>query len=145
MLEMNKVQLIGNLTRDPEVTHMDNAIVAKFGMAMSRRFKNKDGAQREETAFVDVEVWNKTAEFVEKFLKKGVRIYVEGRLKFDTWEAQDGGKRNKLSVTGSNVQFALPKSSGNQQASEPRSETQQQSPPDSQPAPNSNEPDDLPF
>ncbi len=110
MLEMNKVQLIGNLTRDPEASFLANGTaLTKMGMAVNRRWKDKSGEQQEEVAFIDIDVWGKTAEFCGKYLTKGLRVYVEGRLTFSTWQAQDGSKRSKLSVTAERVQFALPK------------------------------------
>lgn len=116
MLEMNKVMLIGNLTRDPELSYLPSGMaIAKMGLAVSRRFTNKNGESQEEVAFIDIDAWGKTGEFCSKWFKKGTRIYVEGRLKFRTWEAQDGSKRSKLDVTADRVQFALPKSHENQQ------------------------------
>lgn len=110
MLEMNKVMLIGNLTRDPELSYLTSGTaLAKLGLAVSRRYKGKNGEYQEETAFVDIDVWAQRAEFCSKYLKKGTRIYVEGRLRFNTWDAQDGSKRSKLTVTAESVEFALPK------------------------------------
>lgn len=107
MLELNKVMLVGNLTRDPELNFLPSGTaLAKMGLALNRRYKSRDGEQREETAFVDVEAWGSTAEFCQKWLKKGRRVYVEGRLKQDRWEAQDGSKRSKLLVSAERVQFA---------------------------------------
>ena len=108
---MNKVMLIGNLTRDPELTHIQSGTaLAKLGLAVSRRYKNKQtGEWSEDTAFVDTDAWGNTAEFCGKYLCKGTRVYVEGSLHFSSWEAQDGSKRSKLSVTAERVQFALPK------------------------------------
>ena len=109
MLEMNKVMLIGNLTRDPELSYVSSGTaLAKMSIAVNRRYRSRDGEQQEETAFVDVDSWGKTAEFAAKYLKKGRRVYVEGRLKFDRWQAQDGTNRSKLSVTAERVQFADP-------------------------------------
>ncbi len=113
MLEMNKVMLIGNLTRDPELSYIaSGTALAKMGIAVSRRYRGRDGEQKEDTAFVDVDAWGKTAEFCSKYLGKGKRIYVEGRLKFDRWQAQDGSNRSKLSVTAERVEFAEPPRSG---------------------------------
>lgn len=116
MLEMNKVMLIGNLTRDPELSYLANGTpLAKLGLAVSRRYKGSDGQYKDETAFVDVDVWRNQAEFCSKYLSKGRRVYVEGRLKYDTWENQDGSKRSKLTVTAERVQFADSKPTGDQQ------------------------------
>lgn len=107
MAYLNKVFLIGNLTRDPElrVTPKGTAI-CQFGIAVNRQFKDDTGALRDETCFVDVEAWGKQGELVSKYLSKGSLAMVEGRLKFDQWEdKQSGQKRSKLKVVLDNVQF----------------------------------------
>lgn len=114
MLELNKVLLIGNLTRDPELSYVPSGTaLAKLGLAVNRRWKDRNsGEMREETAFVDIDAWGQTAEFCGRYLKKGRRIFVEGSLKFDSWQAQDGSKRSKLGVRADRIQFADPKPSG---------------------------------
>lgn len=107
MASLNKVFLIGNLTRDPElrVTPKGTAI-CQFGIAVSRKFKDDSGALREETTFVDIEAWGKQGELVSKYLTKGSPAMIEGRLKFDQWEDKTSGqKRSKLKVVLDNVQF----------------------------------------
>ena len=107
MLELNKVLLIGNLTRDPELSYLANGTpLAKLGLACNRRYKGKDGQWTEEANFIDVDAWRQTAEFCAKYLRKGGRIFVEGSLRYHQWDAQDGTKRSKLSVTADRVQFA---------------------------------------
>ncbi|HNY26630.1 MAG TPA: single-stranded DNA-binding protein [Candidatus Sumerlaeota bacterium] len=108
MLELNKVMLIGNLTRDPELSYTTSGTaLAKLGLAVNRRTKNRQTNEwQDETAFVDVDAWTHTAEFCAKYLKKGSRVFVEGRLRQHSWEAQDGSKRSKLSVTAERVEFA---------------------------------------
>ncbi|MFH0792843.1 MAG: single-stranded DNA-binding protein [bacterium] len=110
MLELNKVFLIGNLTRDPEIRYLPSGMaVSKFDIAVNRRFKDKTGESREETMFIRVESWGKQAEFVNEYLKKGRRVFVEGRLKQETWEAKDGsGKRSAILVSAERIQFADP-------------------------------------
>lgn len=108
MLELNKVMLIGNLTRDPEMRDNSKATLASLRLAVNRSWKTKDGEDGEEVCFVDITVWGKAADFCSKYLVKGTRVYVEGRLRFEEWE-KDGVKRNKVSVTADAVQFALPK------------------------------------
>jgi single-strand DNA-binding protein len=111
MLEMNKVMLIGNLTREPEVSFIQNGTpLGKFGLAVGRSYKDKSGQWKEETDFVEIEAWRHTAEFAGKYLHKGTRVYVEGRLRFSQWQTETGEKRSKLSVTADKVDFALPKS-----------------------------------
>ncbi len=105
MASFNKVFLMGNLTRDPELRYTPKGTaVADVGMAVNRVFNSSDGQRQEETTFVDVTFWGRTAEAVCKFLSKGRPLFIEGRLKFDSWE-KDGQKRSKLSVTGENFEF----------------------------------------
>jgi single-strand DNA-binding protein len=118
MASLNKVLLIGNLTRDPElrVTPKGTAI-CQFGLAVNRQYKDESGATRDETAFIDIEAWGKQGELVSKYLQKGSPAFIEGRLKFDSWEdKQSGQKRNKLKVVLENVQF-LSRGSGTPAAS----------------------------
>ncbi|MGA3007358.1 MAG: single-stranded DNA-binding protein [Opitutaceae bacterium] len=107
MAYLNKVFLIGNLTRDPElrVTPKGTAI-CQFGLAVNRQFKDESGQTRDETTFVDIEAWGKQGELVSKYLTKGSPAMVEGRLKLDQWEdKQSGQKRSKLKIVLDNVQF----------------------------------------
>jgi single-strand DNA-binding protein len=107
MANFNKVYLMGNLTRDPEmrVTPKGTAI-CQFGLAISRSWKDESGQTREETAFVDIEAWGKQGEIVAKYCTKGRPLFVEGRLKFDQWEDKTSGqKRSKLKVVLENFQF----------------------------------------
>lgn len=107
MAYLNKVFLIGNLTRDPElrVTPKGTAI-CQFGIAVNRQFKDESGATRDETTFVDIEAWGKQGELVSKYLSKGSLAMVEGRLKLDQWEDKTSGqKRSKIKVVLDNVQF----------------------------------------
>lgn len=104
-MNLNKVMLAGNLTRDPEVRHTSgNTSVCSFGLAVNRRWKSADGEDKEEVTFVDCSAWGKTGETIAQYFSKGRPIYVEGRLKLDQWEA-DGQKRSKLSVTVESFQF----------------------------------------
>jgi len=104
MASLNKVLLIGNLTRDPERREVNGDTLAEFGLAINRKYKSKSGDSKEDTVFVDVTCWGRTAENVAQFQKKGSQVLVEGRLKFDQWE-KDGQKRSKLSVTALQVTF----------------------------------------
>ncbi len=104
-LNLNKVMLAGNLTRDPEVRNTGKSQVANFGLAINRKYKSGD-EKKEETTFVDVECWGTTAEMVGQYLTKGRGAYIEGRLKLDTWEDKDTKqKRSKLKVVAELVQF----------------------------------------
>lgn len=101
----NQVTLAGNLTRDPEIKTLRNGAVGSFGLAINRKWNDRDGNQNEETTFVDVECWGRTAELVGQYLTKGRSCLVSGRLKLDQWEADDGSKRSKLKVVADSVQF----------------------------------------
>ena len=107
MAYLNKVFLIGNLTRDPELrTTPKGTAICQFGIAVNRQFKDDSGATRDETTFVDIEAWGKQGELVAKYLNRGSLAMVEGRLKLDQWEdKQSGQKRSKLKVVLDNVQF----------------------------------------
>jgi single-strand DNA-binding protein len=110
----NKVLLMGNLTRDVELRHLPNSAsgsVANFGLAVNRRFRTKDGEQREEVTFVDCEAWGKTGELISQYFRKGRPIFVEGWLKLDTWE-KEGQKHTKLRVVVDNFQFVDSKEGG---------------------------------
>ena len=105
MANFNKVMLMGNLTRDPEVRYTPSGMaVADLGLAVNRRYRGSDGQDHEETCFVKVTVWGRQAETCGQYLKRGRPVFVEGRLKFDEWE-KDGQKFNRLSVVGERVQF----------------------------------------
>ena len=106
MANYNKVMLIGRLTRDPQLSYTPNqTAVVDFGLATNRKWKGQDGSQREETCFVDCTCFGRQAENINKYLSKGSGVFVEGRLTFDSWTAQDGTKRSKLKVTVENFQF----------------------------------------
>ncbi len=107
MASLNKVFLAGNLTRDPELRYTPGGTaVAQFGMAVNRKFKNREGQMQEEATFVDIEVWGRQAETSSEYLSKGSPVLIEGRLKLDTWESkQTGERRSKIRVVGERVQF----------------------------------------
>jgi single-strand DNA-binding protein len=106
MANFNKVLLLGNLTRDPQLSYTPNqTAVVDFGLATNRKWTGQDGSQREETCFVDCRAFGKQAETINKYLAKGRLVFVEGRLTFDTWTAQDGTKRSRHRVTVENFQF----------------------------------------
>ncbi len=107
MASLNKVMLIGNLTRDPEVRYTPKGTaVAELGIAVNRRYTAENGEKREETTFVDVTLWGRTAELAGQYLKKGRSVYIEGRLQLDSWDdKQTGQKRTKLRVVGEEMQF----------------------------------------
>ena len=105
MASLNKVLLMGNLTRDVQLSYLPSQTpVAEFGMAMSRKFKKQDGTMAEDTCYVDCRLFGKRAEVVNKYFKKGDPIFVEGRLQFDQWE-KDGKKQSKLRIFVENFEF----------------------------------------
>ena len=97
---------MGRLTRDPQLSYTPNqTAVVEFGMATNRKWRGQDGSERDETCFVDCQMFGRRAEVVNKYCKKGNPLFVEGRLTFDSWEAQDGTKRSRLRVTVENFEF----------------------------------------
>jgi len=114
MANLNKVLLMGNLTRDPEVRYTPKGTaVTELGIAVNRTYTGENGEKREEVTFVDVTVWGRTAENVGEYLRKGRPVFIEGRLQLDSWEdKQSGQKRNKLKVVADNVQFLGSRSGG---------------------------------
>ena len=117
MANLNKVMLIGRLTRDPEIrTFATGGKVAAFGFAVNNRRKNASTGQWEEDpVFLDIEAFNRgeggrqLADLVEQYLHKGHQAYIEGHLKLDQWTGQDGQKRSKIKIVMDNVQFLEPK------------------------------------
>ena len=106
MASFNRVMLMGNLTRNPELKYTPSgSAVADLGLAVNESFKNKAGETIEQTCFVDVVAWGRQAETAAEYLKKGSPVFVEGRLQFDQWESQQGEKRSKLRVRAERVQF----------------------------------------
>lgn len=107
MASYNKVILMGNLTRDPEMKYLPSGTaVTNFGLAMNERYTDRQtGEQRESACFVDVEAWDRQAEIVNEYLSKGSPVFLEGALKFDSWETPEGEKRSRLKVRAIRIQF----------------------------------------
>jgi single-strand DNA-binding protein len=106
MATLNKVFLIGNLTRDPELRYIPSgAAVATFTVAVNRVYKTQTGEKKEQTSFLRVVVWGRRAEVCGEYLSKGSPVFVEGRLQSRDWEGQDGQKRNTVEVIADNIQF----------------------------------------
>ena len=106
MASFNKVILLGNLTKDPQLSYLpSNTPVVEFGLASNRTFRKQDGSQGEEVCFVDCQMFGKRAEVINKYLHKGDPLFIEGRLKFDSWPAQDGSRRSMLRVFVENFEF----------------------------------------
>lgn len=164
MASLNKVLLVGNLTRDPEVRYIPSGTaVAELGLAVSEKFKNREGQEVESTVFVDVVVWARQAETCGEYLSKGSPVLIEGRLQLDQWESKEGEKRSKIRVRAERVQFlgsprrgaeyqdgseslppaaASPQSSARQAGSPVPAEAAQEAPP---PEYSRADEDDLPF
>jgi single-strand DNA-binding protein len=107
MASYNRVILMGNLTRDPQLRYLPNQTqVVEFGLAMNRRWRSSSGEDREEVTYVDCSAFGKQAEVINQYCQKGRPLMVEGRLKYDSWEdKQGGGKRSKLVVVVENFQL----------------------------------------
>ena len=107
---LNKVILLGNLTRDPELRYVPSGTaVANFSIAVNRTYKDGAGEKKEDTSFIRVVVWGKMAEICGEYLTKGRSVLVEGRLKSRAWETPEGQKRSALDVVATSVQFLGPK------------------------------------
>lgn len=152
MASFNKVILVGNLTRDPELRYTPKGTaVAKIGLAVNRVWRTETGETKEEVTFVDVDVFGRTAENVGQYMRKGSPILIEGRLRLDTWDdKQTGQKRSKLGVVAETVQFlgSGRAEGGGSAAPAPRSRPAAAAPAAS--APEGDEPpmpedDDVPF
>ena len=152
MASLNKVMLIGNVTRDPEVKYTPKgSAVADLGLAINRNYTNQTGEKIEEVTYVDVELWGRLAEIAGEYAKKGRSIFIEGRLRIDSWEdKQSGQKRNRLKVVGEVLQLlgsrpggqgggAAPDFEGEAPASRPSR------PASAKPSPSEPADDDIPF
>ena len=152
MASFNKVILLGNLTRDPEVRYTPKGTaVTDLGLAVNRTYTADNGEKREEVTFVDVTFWGRTAEVAGEYLKKGRPVFVEGRLQLDSWDDKTSGqKRSKLKVIGENMQMlGSPRGGGaggggdEERSSAPRSSSKSAPPPKA--APSAPDDDEIPF
>ena len=153
MASFNRVILMGNLTRDPEVRYTPKgSAVADIGLAVNRVYSTDSGEKREETTFVDVTLWGRTAEIAGEYLKKGRPVLIEGRLQLDSWDdKQSGQKRSKLKVIGESMQL-LGSRQGGGEADEgsgggggERMSRGRTSPPPPRPAASEPDDDEIPF
>lgn len=116
MAGFNKVILLGNLTRDPQLKYLpNNTAVCEFGLAANRKWRDKDGNMRDDVCFVDISAFGRQGETINQYMTKGSAILIEGRLKLEQWTAQDGSKRSKLSVVAENFQFTGSRGGGGPQ------------------------------
>ena len=144
MASYNRVLLMGNLTKNPELRQTPTGMaVTEFGLAINENFKNKAGEMVERTCFVDVVVWGRQAETSAEYLRKGSSAFIEGRLQLDKWENEKGEKRSKLRIRADRVQFlGTPgKSTESSSATSAESAPQEAQQPAAQPA----DDDDVPF
>ncbi len=139
MSGVNKVILIGNLGKDPEVRSIESgAKVASFPLATNETYKGKDGAKVEQTEWHNIVVWRGLAELAEKYLRKGSQIYLEGRIKTRSWDDKDGNKRYITEIVGDNMTFlGKPMGEGDSQKTPP--------PVNEDYSPAAAEDEDLPF
>ncbi len=141
MAGVNKVILVGNLGKDPEVRHLDNGrAVANFSLATSETYKNKQGERVTNTEWHNVVLWSPLAEIAEKFLKKGGQVYIEGKLTTRSWDDQEGNKRYTTEVVGRELTLLGGKPEGSSSSSSNNSMAE--SPVSSIPEEDT---DDLPF
>lgn len=129
MSSLNKVMLIGKITRDAEVRYTPKGIaVAEVGIAINRRY-TADGEKKDEVTFIDVTLWKQAAEFAGEYGKKGREVFVEGRLSLETWDdKQTGQKRSKLKVTGEIFDLLGGRQDGQEDREQSRQERQPQRP-----------------
>ena len=121
MASFNRVILVGNLPRAPELRYIPSGTaVCDIGLAVNNRRKNANGEWVEETTFVDVTLWQRTAEVASEYLSKGSPVLIEGRLKLDSWEGQDGKKQSKLRVVGETMQMLGGRTGGAEGGGPPR-------------------------
>lgn len=151
MANLNRVLLIGNLTRDPEIRYTPKGTaVADIGLAVNRVLNTEEGERREEVTYVDVVLWGRLAEIAEQYLKKGRPVFIEGRLQLDTWDdKQTGQKRSRLRVVAESLQLlgSRGESEGTASPAAPRRPSSTALAPRPQPKdPDLDaEPDDIPF
>lgn len=142
---LNRVTILGNLTRDPQVKYTTGGTaVTEIGMALSRKWFDKQSNQnKEETTFVDVTLWGKTAEIAGQYLQKGRPVLIEGRLHLDSWDDRETGqKRSKLKVVGDNLILLGSKGDSQQGSGNGQAEPQEDPQPSRQ---ESTTPDEVPF
>jgi single-strand DNA-binding protein len=150
MASLNKVLVIGNLTRDPDLrTVGSGTTICEFGIAMNRKFRTAGGEDREEVTFVDVSVFGKRGEAAAKYFQKGKPIFIEGRLKYDSWDDKNGGgKRSKVSLIADDWQFVGDGGGKKQEGGDdapPQRRSQRSAPPKGRKPADANEGDEQQF
>lgn len=148
MAGVNKVILVGNLGKDPEVRHLDNGrAVANFSLATSENYKNKQGERVTNTEWHNIVLWTPLAEIAERFLKKGGQVYIEGKLTTRSWDDQDGNKRYTTEVVGREMTLLGSRQDGDYAGGGSSAAPQQQAAKTESPVSNipEDDTDDLPF
>jgi len=145
MASYNRVVLVGNLTRDPELRYLQSGTaVSDIGIAVNDRVK-RDGQWVEEPTFVDITLWGRTAEIANEYLSKGAPVLIEGRLKLDQWETNDGQKRSKLKVIGERMQMLGGRSGGGGGPSQGRGSNYESAPSGAHSGPSDPPDNEIPF
>ena len=138
---VNKVILIGNVGRDPEVRYFDNGLAkAQFSLATTETYKNKEGQKIVQTEWHTIVMWRKLAEIVEKYVKKGDKLYIEGKIKTRSYDDKEGNKKYITEILAENMQML-----GSKKTSEASSVTQTPETKVENTIDNNTEGDDLPF
>jgi single-strand DNA-binding protein len=149
MASFNKVILVGNLTRDPEIRYTPKgSAVCDLGLAVNRVYNTESGEKREEVTFIDVVLWARLAEIAGEYLKKGRPVLIEGRLQLDSWDdKQSGQKRSKLRVIGETMQLlgSRPSGGGGSDEAGQSPTASKTAPPPKSPAPAEPDDDEIPF
>lgn len=147
MASVNKVMLLGNCTRDPEVKYTPKgSAVTDVGIAVNRVYTTDGGEKREETTFVDVTMWGRQAEIAGEYLKKGRPVFIEGRLQLDSWDdKQTGQKRSKLRVVCENFQLLGSRDGGGEGGGSSRSGGGSKASKSAPAAEEESSEDDIPF
>lgn len=147
MASFNKVYLMGNLTRDPEVRTTPSGLkIAKLGLAVNRRYRTRENETKEETTYVDIDAFGAQAEILEKYCQKGSPLFVEGRLRLEQWQTPSGENRSKLSIVLENFQFIGGRGEGATGEQAGSYDPASASPSESRPAGDRfEEDDDIPF
>lgn len=139
MAALNKVQIIGNLGKDPETKAVGQSTVANFSVAVTERYKDRDGNQQESTEWFSVQAWGKLADICAKYLTKGSPVYIEGKLRTRSWDDSNGQKQYRTELVAETLQMLGQKSQGGDSHGAPPPRTQ------SAPSQQQHPEDDLPF
>lgn len=142
-MNLNKVFIIGNLTRDPELRTLPSGVaVTSFGVATNRTWKDKSGQKKEDVQFHNIVAFGKQAEIIKQYLSKGSSIFIEGRIQNRTWDAQDGTKRNRTEIIAERIQLGPRKGASHDQ---PRGDQKAEPLETIEYPPEETNPEDIPF